>query len=453
MSDLAAATLRSRAVWLGVLGTALVAWGSSHNEFSHAALGWPNEAIQALGALAPMPLNRVLIVAGVLLLVRSWWLLKPVSDDQRTHAGLVLTLWSAPLLLVPPILSNDPVLYADLGWTLSQGLNPYLVGLGAAGGPFAGQVDPLWYANGVAYPPLTLLLEQLVVSGSGAHRYWSVIAMRVPALAAVGVMLWVIPRLAQRLGIPRRGAVWLGVLNPLLVIHFIGGAHNDAPMVALTLVAIWLVVRFPSAWMSLLAAPAVVGIAMAFKQQGGLAVVAVAGLPVAARLAVLPLGRRLYLLGWRTALATVVTVLTFVAASLATGLGFGWTKWLDLMGIAGTPAPLAMLSKGGALLVAAAGGDAAAFLVGASIVANLILLGVIGWLGVRFADRPLSFVAWASLAIAVLGQAMHPWYLPWSLALLGLVPLTRTQRRWVYGLAVVFVIWNAVQTVLWHQVP
>ena len=79
-----------------------------------------------------------------------------------------------------------------------------------------------------------------------------------------------------------------------------------------------------------------------------------------------------------------------------------------------------------------------------------ILLAVGVWIVVTFADRPLAAVGWGSLAIAVLGQALHPWYLPWSLALLGLVPLTRTQRRWVYGLAVAFAIWNAFQTVIWH---
>lgn len=453
MNETVAATLRARGVWMGVLGTTLMAWGSCAGEFADHPAGWPNPAIQALGALVPVPLNRILIVIGVLLLVRGWWLLKPEVGSLRFHSGLVVTLWSLPLLLVPPLLSNDAVLYADLGWSLMQGVNPYEAGLGGAGGPFAGQIDPLWYGHGVAYPPLTLRLQQLIVAATGAHPYFSVVALRIPALASVAAMLWLVPRLADALGIPRRGAVWLAVLNPLLVIHFIGAAHNDAPMVALSLLALWLVVRVPAPWMSLLVAPIVVGVAMGFKQQGGLTVVAVAGLPVSATLAALPLARRLWLLGWRTAIATVVTVLTFVVASLAAGLGFGWTAWLDLMGLAGTPAPLALLAKGGALLVELAGGDPTAFLRVAGLVTTGVLLAVLAWIGVRFADRPLAVVAWGSLAIAVLGQAMHPWYLPWSLALLALIPLTRTQRRWVFGLAVAFTIWNSLQTVIWHGYP
>jgi hypothetical protein len=234
------------------------------------------------------------------------------------------------------------------------------------------------------------------------------------------------------------------------LLHFVGGAHNDAPMVAVSLAAIWVALRLPSLVGSLVAAPVLVGVAMALKQQGGLTVIAVAGLPVAAQLAALPMLRRLWLLGWRTAVATVVAAATFVTISLASGLGFGWTKWLDLMGLAATPAPLVLLAKFVGLLVQLGGGSYTAFLVIAGRVTTAILLIVLIWIVVRFADRPLALVAWASLAIAVLGQALHPWYLPWSLALLGLVPLTRKQRYAVFGLAIAFGIWNAFQTAIWH---
>jgi hypothetical protein len=240
------------------------------------------------------------------------------------------------------------------------------------------------------------------------------------------------------------------VLNPLLVLHFIGAGHNDAAMVAVSLAAIWVALRWPKTIGSLIAAPVLVGVAMALKQQGGLTIVAVAGLPVAVQLTALPLGRRLWLLGRRTAVATAVAALSFVAISLASGLGFGWLGWLDLMGLAATPAPLALLAKFAALLAQLNGGSYLAALAIAGRVTTAILLIVLIWIGVRFADRPLALVAWASLAIAVLGQALHPWYLPWSLALLGLTPLTRTQRYVVFGVAIAFCMWNSIQTAIWH---
>lgn len=445
-----AAALRSRWVWTGVAGSVGVAWGSCHPEFSFSPDGWPAAWVNRLGLAAPLPWNRVVLVLGVVALTWAWWHLRPTRRRPGVHAGTTLVLWSLPLLAVPPVLSPDAVLYADLGWTLLAGANPYDVGLATTGGPFAPFVDPLWAGSGVAYPPATLLLNQLVVAATGAHPYASIVAMRVPALAAVAGMLVLVPRIARLLGRPSRGAVWLGVLNPLLVLHFIGAAHNDAPMVVTTLAAIWLVLRHRTWWSAFVAGPLLVGLAMAFKQQGGLAVVAVAGLPVAAALGRLPTWPRLWLLGWRTALVTVVAVAGFVAVSLASGLGFGWVEWLDLMGLANTPAPLALLAKGGAILWADAGGSYTGFLIVAGRVGTALLLAVLLWLAVRFSDRPLGFVAWGSLVVAVLGQALHPWYLPWSLALLGLVPLTRRQRYWVFGFAIAFCIWNAFQTVVWH---
>jgi len=445
-----AAALRSPGVWAGFFGAIAVAWGGCHPEFSFAADGWPPDLVDAIGLSAPQPLNRILIVLGTVAITWGWWHIRPTPTRPAVNAWPTLGLWSLPLLLAPPVLSNDAVLYADLGWTLGTGANPYEVGLATSGSPFARWVDPLWAGSGVAYPPLTLRLNQLVVQLTGADAYWSVLAMRLPALLSLAAMLLLVPRIAALLGVPKRGAVWLGVLNPLLLLHFIGAGHNDAPMVALTLAAVWVTCRWPGWVTSLLAGPVLVGLAMAFKQQGGLAVIAVAGLPVAAQLAALPLGRRLWLLGWRTAIATAVTVVTFVVLSLGSGLGFGWVQWLDLMGLAGTPAPLALLSKGGALLWQLGGGSYTGFLVQAGRVGTLILLVVLVWIGVRFADRPLSLVAWGSLAIAILGQALHPWYLPWSLALLGLVPLTRRQRYWVFGFAIIFCVWNAIQTVIWH---
>jgi hypothetical protein len=148
--------------------------------------------------------------------------------------------------------------------------------------------------------------------------------------------------------------------------------------------------------------------------------------------------------------ATVVALIAFLGICFGSGLGLGWITWLDLMGKAATPAPLAMLSKLGSWLVFVNGGDATVFARNAGLVTTGMLAVVVLLIYLYFSDRPLAVVAWGSLAVAVGGQAMHPWYLPWSLVLLGLVPLTLTQRRWVYGLALAFTIWNAIQTVLWH---
>ena len=68
-----ATTLRTPVVWLGMAGTAMVAWGGTHNEFSFATDGWPNPVVNALGSLVPIPVNRILIVVGAILLTWAWW--------------------------------------------------------------------------------------------------------------------------------------------------------------------------------------------------------------------------------------------------------------------------------------------------------------------------------------------------------------------------------------------
>ena len=442
---------------VGTLGTFLMSWGNSNPEFSFDPAGWPSDAVNAFGSAAPLPYNKMILVVGSVLLSWVWWRLRPHEGQPGARRpGLLVALWSLPLLLTPPMLTGDPVLYADLGYIVLAGLDPYVVGLTAAGGPFAPGVDVLWAGHGVAYPPLTLVLNAALVAATGAHPYWGIIAQRVPAVigvAAIGVLL---PRIVA--AVRPEGdrdawvarALWWGLLNPLLVVHFVGGAHNDALMAGVVLFAVWLVVTYRTPWVRWLLAPIVVGIAMALKQQAGLAVLAVAGLPILPLLRATPLPRRLWLLGVRTAAVTGVAVATFVAISLASGLGFGWTSWLNLMGAAGTPAPFWILQDWGGEALAQAGIDPTGFRRVVGLGSNVVLLGVLAWIVVRWSDRPLQAVGWAALALAILGQSMHPWYVPWALTFLGLGPLTHRQRALVGGFVIAFAVWNTVQTVAWH---
>lgn len=459
----------------GLLASTLIAWGSAHNEFSFNRYGWLDQTVAAIGLALPMPWNRWAIVAGCAVLAALWWLLRPVAARGRfavrrpvARPWLLLAIWALPLLVCPPVLSGDAVLYADSGWIENRGFSVYRSGLGSAFGPFGESVDALWRGSGVAYPALTLVVNQLVVAATGNHPYWSIVAMRIPAVVGVALIGATVPRIVTHL---RAGegdlehavgrALWWGLLNPLLLVHFIGGAHNDALMAGVSLLAIWVTVvaveagrrgsrRWGAAVLQWGVAPALVGVAMALKQQGGLTVLAVAGIPILAELGRSPLPQRVWRLGVRTAAATAVAVATFVAVSLVSGKGFGWTAWLTLMGTAGTPAPFALLNQYGGDLVAWFGVDPSGFRLAVGMASNIVLLIALAWIVLRFSDRPVAAVGWGSLALAVLGQSMHPWYLPWSLALLGLVPLTRRQTAWVAGFVLAFLVWNSYQTVMWH---
>lgn len=449
----------------GFVASCLIAWGSAHNEFSFHRHGWLEPTVAAIGLALPMPYNRIAIVLGTVILSVLWWQLRPRAGVRPIERpGWLLAVWALPLLWCPPVLSGDPVLYADSGWIENHGGSVYTHGLGSAFGPFGESVDSLWRGSGVAYPPLTLLVNQLVVAGTGNDDYWSIVAMRIPAVVGIALIGLTAGRIARHLQPGDPDAVarahWWGLLNPVLLVHFIGGAHNDALMAGASMLAIWVAVAAYEARQhahpvltNVLAwgvAPALVGVAMALKQQGGLTVLAVAGVPILGALVRAPLGRRLWLLGLRTAGVTAIAVAVFVLISLASGKGFGWTAWLTLMGTAGTPAPFALLGQFGGDVVAWLGYDPTVFRLVVGMASNVVLLAVLAWVVIHFSDRPVAAVGWGSLAVAILGQSMHPWYFPWSLAVLGLVPLTRRQRAWVAGFVMLFLVWNAIQTVLWH---
>ena len=80
----------------------------------------------------------------------------------------------------------------------------------------------LWLGHGVAYPPLTLLVDAAVVALAGAHPYWSVVAMRLPALLGVALLGLSITRIARARGKSPDAGLWWGLLNPLLLFHFVG---------------------------------------------------------------------------------------------------------------------------------------------------------------------------------------------------------------------------------------
>ncbi|CAM5579655.1 Alpha-(1-_6)-mannopyranosyltransferase [Streptomyces purpurascens] len=57
--------------------------------------------------------------------------------------------------------------------------------------------------------------------------------MRLVALAGVALMAAALPRLARHSGADPSAALWLGALNPLVLLHLVAGAHNDAVMLGL----------------------------------------------------------------------------------------------------------------------------------------------------------------------------------------------------------------------------
>src|SRR6202021_1142548 len=52
-------------------------------------------------------------------------------------------------------------------------------------------------------------------------------------LPGLALLIWAAPRMAHHLGTSGATALWICVLNPLVLIHLMGGVHNEMLMVGL----------------------------------------------------------------------------------------------------------------------------------------------------------------------------------------------------------------------------
>lgn len=431
-----------RAVRTGTLGSCLIFVGSLTPAFLP-----PETALHRLWLLRSLQdgtgrvVATAVLLVGVLFLLSAWLRLYP-RDDGIDVSRTTLVLWSLPLLLAPPLFSDDAYSYAAQGWIVQLGMDPYSVGPGQLGGLFASQVDPVWLNTPAPYGPLALQIQHLVVYLAGGHPYVSAVAMRLPALAALVVIVVLLPRLARALGKDPRFALWLGVLNPLTVLHLLGGAHNDAVMIALVVVALWLATK-----RRLVLASLAVALAAAVKQPALVAVVAVGILCAPAPPP--SLAQSWTRARWAyVAAASAIALAGFAIITAATGLGYGW---IGAMGVPGQVRNyLAPSTSLGSLLEIAlrlAGRETGAGFA-LPVTRAVALLGcalVLAWLVLRRAPRqPVTALVLMLLAIVVCAPTVQPWYLLWGGVLLGLTTMGRVSLRAATWLTAFFACYGVI---------
>lgn len=421
--------VRTRAVRFGLLGSLAILAGS----LSPAYLPQVSPVWEVLYQLEldgdfSKWAGTFLTMVGLALLLEAWLRLRP---DRRRRAGLpqlrhgsVLLVIGFPLLFGPPIFSHDAYSYAAQGWMLANGINPYEVGPGVLPGTFADQVAWVWRDTPAPYGPLALRMSHWIVVAAGFDPIWSALLMRIPALVGVVIIGLLVPRIASRLGVDPAAASWFAVLNPILVIDFIGGMHNDSLMTALMLLGIWLTMRF-RIWVL---GAAVVGLAAAIKQPALLAAVA---LPFLVTPWTSWRGRPLLWAAARALLSLGVAVAVFAGVSIATGLGFGWINAVNVPGMVDTVSPFTIIGHIIQWPVNLLGIDPTgrtAVLVSRTVGMVVCAIGIV-WLAVRhLGRRPLHFVSWSFLLFAFCAPAIHSWYVLWGGVLF---PMTRPSNRWL----------------------
>ncbi|MER6996611.1 polyprenol phosphomannose-dependent alpha 1,6 mannosyltransferase MptB [Streptomyces sp. NPDC000410] len=394
---------------LGLTGSAALAAGG-------VAVG----AVPVRDVLAPRSAAAALGLAGayfgLVVLIAAWALLGravrgPVPPSPRTLL-LTLALWSAPLLLAPPLFSRDVYSYLAQGAMVDAQIDVYSYGPSRLGGPLTAEVAPIWQHTPTPYGPFFLACAAAIAEFARTEVSTGVLGMRLVALLGVALMVLCLPVLARRCGADPRAALWLGALNPLLLLHLVGGAHNDALMLGLLGAGLVAALgRWP------VVGAVLVTLAALVKAPAALGLIAVALLWAHRRRGRLPwLGAGLAVLGTAAATTALTTALT--------GTGYGWIAALD------TP-----VSPGNWSLTSSLGRMTGALLAGAGDgLARLAPFAVPAWHMLGLAATALAvLVVWrrhrrlgpvyalglSLTAIAVLGPAIRPWYVLWGLFLIA----------------------------------
>jgi alpha-1,6-mannosyltransferase len=308
---------------------------------------------------------------------------------------------------LPPLLSHDVYSYVDYARLGAlHGLDPYVQP------PAAFPADPAlshvtWPHTTSAYGPFfTLATYPLAALPVGVAVY----VLKAVSAAAVLALAVLVARLAPARGVdPLRAAAFVA-LNPLVLVHVVGGPHNDALAILLLMfgVAGILTARETSGGGALVAAIAIkasAAVAAPFALFG-VANTPPTGLRYAYMSHLRPIGR---LLAGASLAAVGIGVLAYLA--------FGW-HWLDAFVLAGenqehtshmsipiTAARLAGLDPNAIRIAALA--------LYAALVAYLLIWTYRG-------NDWLRAAAWATTGLLLATAWLLPWYLLWPLPLAAL---------------------------------
>lgn len=363
-------------------------------------------------------LPGALMLGGITTLIGLWIV---AIRQYRSGAGTerqvwgIAGAWSVPFIVGPPMLSNDVWTYAAQGLMLRSGLDPYSIGPSALGNVHAvAAVDPSWRSVPSPYGPLATTVQHLAIAISGGSPLGAAIVFR-----AIGVLCWIaIGLLGADLAGPRRmQALTLTILNPLLLLHVVSGAHLEGVMCALLLGA--LVAAHQRRWLLAVVLACAAG-----------AVKAPAFIAVLAIIAMHSEGYRGWL-AWRLAARDVALALVSVLGlSVIVHNGWGWVRALNTPTLGHTAlAPASLIGDMYDPIVKAASFDDLA--AGGRITTMLAAVCIVIYLTATARRRSLArTVGYGLLAVALLGPVVYPWYLVW--AVVCLAPTARAgQRDWI----------------------
>jgi alpha-1,6-mannosyltransferase len=371
--------------------------------------------------------SSLLLWGGVALMLIAWlWLGRRVIDGTASEYTMVATtgFWLTPLLLSVPVFSRDTYSYLAQGALLRDGFDPYLVGPIENPNPLLDNVSPIWTTTTAPYGPAFILVAKFITMLVGDDVVAGTMLLRLCMLPGLALLIWAAPRIARHIGASGAAALWICVLNPLVIIHLMGGVHNEMLMVGLMAAGIALTFQRHH-----MAGVALIAVAVAVKATAALA------LPFMVWVWARHLKQQRHLsppqaFAAAAAASLAIFVGVFAVLSSLAGVGLGW-----LTALAGSVKIINWLTvpTAAANLVNVFGSLffpvnfyavlEAARIVGIALVAiSLPLL----WWRFRHDDREaLTGIAWAMVVVVLFVPAALPWYYTWPLAVVAALAQSR----------------------------
>lgn len=441
--------------WLGTLGALLMGAGAL-GAGAFPVVNNPYPSFPGGGMLARMlTTSSIITLIGVGCLVLAWVLMAPFVSNtmsptvrasgikpprvSMTMLRRTFVAWVFPISLTAPLFTQDIYSYLAQGAIVAEGLDPYSAGpidLLGPDDPLARSVPFIWAHSPSPYGPVALSIAAAISQLTGNSILWGVIGHRLVSVAGLVCAAWAVVKLAGRCGVSKQAALWLGVLNPLCMLHLIGGIHNEAILLGFMLLGLEIGFRGVDRH-------GVAGLALVLL--GG-AIITCAGLVkvtgfVALGFLGMGLARAWYIRGrglvMSVALAATLQALALIATTalvtLLSGIGLGWVSGQG--GAASIRSWMSITTDVG-IITGVLGswlglGDHTEQILGVTRAVGVMIAGafmlrmLLATLWGRI--HPVGGLGVSMLVLVILFPVVHPWYMLWSL-----VPLAAWANRTLF---------------------
>ena len=162
------------------------------------------------------------------LLLHCWCLWGRIVYHEETairESVKTLVGWIVPLLFASPMYSRDVYSYLVQGAMVRDGFDPYKDGAAVNPGPMLLEVSPDWRNTTTPYGPLHLWIGDGITTLVGSNITIGVFLYKFISVAGYAAIAWAVISIARHIGGNPAVALWLGVANPVVFLHLVGGMH------------------------------------------------------------------------------------------------------------------------------------------------------------------------------------------------------------------------------------